>query len=316
MISFVRKSKNKNNMSKIIIFGATGKTGEAVTRFFLNETDNNELILVSANTHKLVPSLRCKKINIDYSDLKEIKKLIIESKPDCVINAAAMTNVDACEDEKKDAMLLNAQLPETLAKASKIVGAHLIHFSTDYIFDGESGPYTEEAIANPISYYGKSKLAGENAILKEMTDYTIIRTNVVYGISNYGKSDFISWLIAKLERKDQLNIITGQYCNPTFVDDLAWTCIKAFEEKRFGVYNISGSTYLNRYELALEVARIFDYDEKLISPIDPKEFKQKAERPEKGGLITLKAESELVFKPSSLKSGLITYKFQLSGQEV
>lgn len=255
-------------------------------------------------------------MQIDYKDPKWIKKVVLDEKPQCVVNAAAMTNVDACEDQKELAMQLNAQVPEVLAKACKLTGAHLISFSTDFIFDGEEGPYDENATPNPISYYGKSKLAGENAIKKEWDQHTIIRTNVVYGRSTYGKSDFMQWLVSKLEDGVDLKIITGQYCNPTFVDDIAWMTIKAYEKKIYGTYNVSGKDYLNRYEIALVVADVFKYDTSKIKPIDPSELTQKAARPEKGGLITLKVEAELGFKPSSLKSGLMTLKFQLSEHQL
>lgn len=301
-----------NKISKILIYGATGKVGEAVTRFFLNETDDTELVLYSESFNKIAPDLRCKVVQINYKDSKWVKKSVLDERPDCVVNAAAMTNVDACEDDKNLAMELNAHLPEVLAKACKLVGAHLISFSTDYIFDGAKGPYTEEATPDPKSYYGKSKLAGENAIRKELKEHTIFRTNVVYGRSAYGKSDFMQWVVSKLEAGDDLNIITGQYCNPTFVDDLGWMTVKAFEKKSFGTYHISGSDYLNRYEIAQLAAEIFDNDKNKIHPIDPSELKQKAERPERGGLVTLKAEAELGYQPTSLKSGLLTLKFQLS----
>lgn len=298
---------------KILITGSTGKVGEAVTNILKKEITDLELILLTNDIKSIAPIKNQKVVQAFYEDVKWLKDLLLKEKPDVIINTAAMTNVDACEDDHKLAMNLNAILPETLARTAKVIDAHLISFSTDYIFDGEDGPYDEDSIPNPISFYGKSKLAGENAIKVELNSkYTIIRTNVVYGLSSYGKGDFISWLSKNLDDGKKLTIIDGQWCNPTYSDDIAWAVLKIVENKNYGVYNIAGKGYYNRYDIAKLVAEIFEYDEKLITKIPEKDLKQKAKRPSKAGLMTLKAESELGIDFLDLKNGLIALKFMMS----
>lgn len=295
---------------KILITGATGKVGEEVTKVLSRELPKSKLILLTGSVKEIVPLKNQKVVQAFYDDVKWIKEFVIKEKPEVIVNCAAMTNVDACEDNHKEAMQLNSQLPEALAKAAKTIKAHLISISTDYIFDGKAGPYDEDAIPNPISYYGTSKLAGENAIKVNLDDkYTIIRTNVVYGLSSYGKSDFIHWLIDNLEKQKNLTIIDGQYCNPTYSEDIAWSILKIIEGKMYGIYNISGSGYYNRYEIANLVCEIFEFDKKLVKKIPEKDLVQKAKRPSKGGLINFKAHAELGINFLDMKSGLITLKF-------
>ena len=297
---------------KILILGATGKVGEAITRMFLSETDDTRLILCTSNIKKISPELRCEAVEINYLDPKNIETVLKKYSPRCIVNAAAMTGVDACEDDKALAMKLNCDLPKMLAKYAKKKKIHLIHFSTDYIFNGEKGLYSEEDTPDPVSYYGRSKLAGENAIISELNEnnYTIFRTNVVYGYSTYGKNDFINWIIENLENEEEMSIIDGQWSNPTFSSDLAWASLKAFEEKRFGIYNIAGSDYLSRYDIAMKICDILKYDKDLIKKIESSELIQKAKRPEKGGLLTLKAESVFGIGMSGLSAGILQMKFQ------
>lgn len=303
-------------VKKILITGSTGKVGEAITKLFIREYDELELLLLTGDPRHIKPTERTPVYQAFYTDVKWMKDFVIKNRPDVIINCAAMTNVDACEDDKEMAMQMNAKLPETLALAAKKIDAHLITFSTDYIFNGENGPYSELAIAEPINYYGKSKLAGENLAKVNCDKLTIIRTNVVYGQSNYGKNDFIRWILAKLKLGHSLNIITGQYCNPTLSDDIAWAVLRIVETGTTGVLNVSGKDWLNRYEIGVSVAESFGYDPKNIKPIDPSEFKQKAKRPEKGGLIVTSAEALLGVKFSSLKEGLTTLNFQLNEYEL
>lgn len=301
---------------KVIITGSTGKIGEAVTKLIRKETNDINLVLLTANPSQIKPSEKIQVVSADYSDQKWIKDFIQNEKPEFVINCAAMTNVDACEDDHKMAMDLNAIFPENLAKACKNINSKLIHFSTDYIFDGENGPYSEDDTPDPISFYGKSKLAGENAIKLTFDNYIIFRTNVVYGISSYGKNDFINWLISKFENTEKLKIITGQFCNPTFSEDIAWSVLKALQKKVTGVFNLAGNSWLNRYEIAKEIIKEFDFDKSLLEAIPSSELKQKASRPEKGGLINTRAEAILGIKFLNLKAGLSVLKYQFSEYEI
>lgn len=295
-------------MSKILITGSTGKIAESAVRIFGKET-NHELVLLTSTPEKI--KSKWKKIKSDPFDKKALKAILFDEKPDIIINTLAMTDVDACETDKKNAWYLNTTYAETLVKACKVMESHLVTFSTDYIFDGIRGPYTETDKPNPVSYYGKTKLAAENICFTEKIRYTVIRTNVVFGFSSYGKMDFVNWVNNNLRGGKQLNIITGQYGNPTFTDDIARGLIKIIEKERYGIYNFAGGGYYNRYEIAKKVATVFGHDQSLISPMDPSTLIQKAKRPEKGGLINLKAETDLNIKFSEFESALHNLKFQI-----
>ncbi len=297
---------------KILILGATGKVGEAVTDLFLNEYKDARLVLCTGSAKKITARTRCQRVEIDYADRSNVEEVLEEYSPDCVVNAAAMTGVDECEDEKDLAMILNCELPRILAGYANKNNAHLIHYSTDYIFDGEGGPYLEDdKPGGAISYYGYSKLAGENAIVSEFggeMGYTIFRTNVVYGRSRYGKNDFINWIIRCLENEKEMKIIDGQWCNPTFSDDLAWATLKAFEQEIFGVFNIAGKDYLSRYDIAMKVCDVLNYDRGLLTKIKANKLVQKAKRPRKGGLVTEKAELVFGMKMSGVSRGILQMK--------
>lgn len=302
----------KNIKKKIIITGATGKVAEATYKFLCRET-GCRFVLLSSGSEYVNKRKQDAVYTFDIREKKTLDFILSEEKPDVVINATAMTDVDACEDNKKLAMELNAILPESLAIFANKYKYHLITFSTDYIFDGKRGPYTEEVLPNPINYYGKSKLAGENAVRIEAEKRsTIIRTNVVYSNSSYNKTDFIHWVINALKEEKRLNIIDGQWCNPTLADDIAKGIYKIIGKNSTGIFNFAGRTYYNRYQIAMLIAEIFKFDKSLITKIPAKELKQKAIRPDKGGLINLKAETMLNMKFSDLETGLINLKHQLN----
>lgn len=249
----------------------------------------------------------------DIRHKKTLNFILEDENPDIVINTAAMTDVDGCEENKKLAMELNAILPESLAIFSNKYDFHLITFSTDYIFNGKEGPYTEDAIQDPLSYYGKSKLAGENAVrIEGGENWSIVRTNVVYGNSSYNKMDFIRWVVNSLEAGKKLNIIDGQWCNPTLTDDIAKGIHRIIEKDQRGLVNFAGRGYYNRYEIAMKIAEIFNFDSNLITKIPSAKLKQKAVRPERGGLTNLKAETSLNMTFSDLETGLINLKHQLN----
>jgi len=161
-------------------------------------------------------------------------------------------------------------------------------------------PYSEIDKTNPICYYGRTKLASENTLKISGINYTILRTNVLYGAVEKGKADFVYWVINSLSENNEINIVTDQINNPTFVDDLIRGINKVIEFNRSGVYNIGGRDYLSRFEFTELIADYFNLNKKLIHPILTKDLNQTAQRPLKSGLITLKAETQLGYKPHTI----------------
>lgn len=297
-------------MRKVLVIGASSKTSEAIVRH-LDSENEHEIYLFALDSAKLVYPPKFEKKSVNYLDKKELKKQVYEIQPGIVINCAALTDVDKCEEDKNLASELNEKLVGNLTRICTVMESKLITFSTDYIFNGQNGPYTETDQPDPINYYGKSKHAGENLCITGSNDYAIIRTNVVFGFSQHQKKSFIDWLIDKFEEGKEFGVIEGQWCNPTLTDDLAQCVSKIISKNRKGVYHAAGTDWVNRYQIAKKVAQVFEFDENLVKPMSAKKLKQKARRPEKAGLVSLKAETDLNVKFASLETALEMYKFQL-----
>jgi dTDP-4-dehydrorhamnose reductase len=258
-----------------------------------------ELLTVSAEEESFIKNAAYKRLDIVQKN--NVREIIMDFFPDFVINTAAYTNVDKSETEREIAWKINVTGVENIALYSWTVDAHLIHISSDYIFDGKNGPYSEEDKPNPIGYYGRTKLAGENSIKTSGVRATILRTNIVYGPAKYGRQDFVKWVVNSLRANQTIKIVTDQIGNPTFIDDIVNAINSIIEFKKEGVYNIAGKEILTRYDFTLRIADYFKLDKKLILPIITKELNQPAPRPLKSGLIILKAETEIGYIPRSLE---------------
>lgn len=293
----------------IAIIGGNSKIASAIIRLFLKETTWTLHVYSMSLPESSSDRIRYKAI--PYGEIKSWKEEFLSIRPEYIINTAAMTNVDACEDNKQEAWNANAIFVEQLSRIALIIEAHLIHFSTDYVFDGSKGPYSESDQPKPISYYGKSKLAGENAVLKSHAKNTVIRTNVVYGLTSDNQQDFVKWILKNADASKEMNIVDDQCSNPTLTDDLALAVKRIIEKQRCGIYHIGGNTYCNRYEFALEIAKIFHLDESLFKTIKTKDLQQPAPRPLIGGLINLKAHTDLGISFSSITEGLVRLRHQM-----
>ena len=251
-------------------------------------------------------------ISCDITNREKIKSLIYDFCPDYILNLAAYTNVDLSEVDREKTWKANVKAVEYLAEAARTIDAHIIHISTDYIFDGKNGPYNEDAIPNPLGYYGRTKLASENVLKISGVLSTILRTNVLYGVAINHNSDFVNWVIKTLKNNEQIRIVTDQINNPTFTDDMVQAISKVIEFRKTGVYNIGGQEFISRYEFTQIISDFFNLDKSLINPIKTEELNQKARRPLKSGLITLKAESELGYKPHTIHEALLVIKKELN----
>lgn len=299
------------NDKKILVIGSNGLLGQKLCEIIVRGGAYS-LTIASVEEKPIRHVVGAQYVQVDISNKKDIKSLVNTCSPDVIINAAAMTNVDACETERELCWRINVDGVENIVDAAKIRDTKVIHVSTDYIFDGKSGPYTEDDRPEPLSYYGKSKLASENLLRTSGVPFLIARTIVLYGFAPGVKANFALWLIESLENKKTVNVVDDQIGNPTLVDDLAYGLIQGFEMERTGVYNIAGRDIVNRYEFALKLAKVFNLDASLIKPIKTSSLKQPAPRPLKSGLVTLKAEVELGYKPSTSEQGLLILKTQLN----
>jgi dTDP-4-dehydrorhamnose reductase len=211
-----------------------------------------------------------------------IKKIEIIS-PDVILLTAAMSNVDQNEVDKDIATAINTEGPKNVLKVCKKAGSKLVFMSTDFLFDGTSkeGNYREDDAANPLSYYAKTKYYAEQAIIDSDIEYAICRTAVLYGW-NKQKQNFITWIINKLQQNEHIKIVTDQYNSPTFVKNLAEILIKLIEKNAQGIYHTAGDCTLNRYEMAIKCAEVFELKKELITQNGS--IEQKAIRPKNAGL--------------------------------
>lgn len=282
---------------RLLVVGANGMLGQRVIEFY-SPLNDVEILASSIEDKPLLDHIQY--IKSDITVRNDIKKVVYDFCPDFIINAAAFTNVDLSETERELAWKINVKGVEYLAESARVIDAHLIHISTDYIFDGKNGPYLENDIPNPLGYYARTKLAGENAIKISGAKYSIIRTNVLYGIAKFGRPDFVKWVVDSLRSKKQIRIVTDQINNPTFIDDVVQAINKIIELRKEGIYNIGGAEFISRYDFTLMIADYFNLDKNLIVPIKTEELNQPARRPLKSGLITIKAQSELGYKPHTI----------------
>jgi len=297
-------------MKRVLITGSNGLLGQKTVELF--SRSDYTLRLVSLEEHSVFDERTYPYRQIDLTKRQDVRQLVDEFEPEVIINTAAITDVDACETNRGAAWQVNVACVENLAIAAKLVGAALVHISTDYVFDGKNGPYSELDRPNPISYYGRTKLASENVLLTSGIPFTILRTMVLYGTGVQVKPNFALWLISSLGEGKQVRIVTDQLGTPTLVDDLAYAILKVVELDRTGLFHIAGPDLVSRYEFAVTLANVFDFNTKLIAPAKTSTMKQAAPRPLKSGLITLKAQTELELRLSGPEHGLTILKNQLA----
>jgi len=298
--------------NRFFISGANGMLGQRAVNFY-SQKGNIELLTCSLEEKSIreLPQ-NIEYISCDITNREKIKSFIYDFCPDYILNLAAYTNVDLSEVDREKTWKANVKAVEYMAEAARTIDAHIIHISTDYIFDGKNGPYNEDDIPNPLGYYGRTKLASENVLKISGVLSTILRTNVLYGVAINHNSDFVNWVIKTLKNNQQIRIVTDQINNPTFTDDMVQAISKVIEFRKTGVYNIGGHEFISRYEFTQIISDFFNLDKSLINPIKTEELNQKARRPLKSGLITLKAESELGYKPHTIPEALSIIKKELN----
>jgi dTDP-4-dehydrorhamnose reductase len=288
---------------RILVTGANGLLGQKLIELLLSK---EECYPIATAKSKLVIDLPRGEFHLmDIAHAAQVNLVIASTKPDVVINTAAMTQVDQCETGKEKCWLANVTAVEYLVKACEANNIHLVHLSTDFIFDGTRGPLDENEKPNPLSYYGESKLAAEEVIQKSKTSWAILRTVLVFGVTkDMSRSNIVLWVKKSLEEGKTINVVNDQWRTPTLAEDLAMGCYLAATKKAKGIYNISGYEMMTPYDIAIKTAEFFGLDKSLIKETDSTKFKQPAARPPKTGFIIDKAKKELGYQPRSFEEGL------------
>ena len=281
-------------MKKILITGAFGQLGTSLCKELSNES-------ILAAGRVIISTKKYKCIELDITNQRKVAEIIRNYKPDIIIHLAAMTDVDGCEKTPEIAFDVNVKETENLLTSFK---GKFIYISTDYVFDGEKGPYFEDDKVNPMSVYGKTKLYGENLVQQSDIDWVILRSNIIFSYSDRTKASFVNWVVDSLKKRQMITVVNDQWNNPTWTNDLAKVISKIIEKDINGLYHYGGRDYLNRLEFAKMIASTFGLDGSLIKPITTSELNWLAQRPLKSGLYTNKIELDLGIEALPIQKAL------------
>jgi len=282
-------------MERLLVTGASGLLGSKIVELAREDYE----IIPLHNTKPLHPN----SLRLDITDQNQVFSLFSKLEPDIVIHTASETNVDKCETQKEHAWKINVEGTRNIAEVCK-AGAKLIYISTDYVFDGRKGNYTEDDTPNPINYYAVTKLEGEKRVVQNCKNFAILRTSVLYGWHPF-KQNFATWVITQLEQNKEITVVEDHYNTPTLADNLAEMAIEAIQKDLQGVYHACGSERIGRYEFARQIARAFDLNQNLIRPTRMEQLTAWiAKRPRDSSLNTNKIRSQLEAKPLNITEGL------------
>lgn len=242
---------------------------------------------------------------LDITDGKSVMDFLMEHRPGRVIHAAAMTQADDCEQDPVGCWNINVTATRFLIDAAKAVGASFLYVSTDFVFDGERGPYTETDQPAPVNFYGCSKLAAERAVMASGSAWSIVRTVLVYGRSDHqARTNIMTWVRDKLTSRTPVNVVDDQLRTPTWAGDLAMGIMLVMEKNAGGIWHISGADLMTPYEMAVKTANHLKLEASLMTRVTADTFSQPARRPLKTGFVIDKARKELGYTPVSFEKGL------------
>jgi len=283
---------------KFLITGASGLLGSKLVAIAL--ASGHE---VHSPVHEH-PTPDARGHMLDITDQAAVEKTMADDSPEVVIHAASITDLDFCERNPELAYKVNAAATGFLADACRKEGSFLIYVSTDYVFDGKRGSYQEHDEVNPVNVYGRSKLLGETEVVQKAGRFCVARTSVVFGWGRKYRPNFATWVYEKLRGGEKLNVVTDQYATPTLSTNLARMLVEVAARRMNGIYHLSGSTRINRYEFAVLLARKFTLDEKLLTPVKAEAVRWVARRPFDSSLNVAKAQEVLNNNPSTLNEAL------------
>jgi dTDP-4-dehydrorhamnose reductase len=300
---------------KILVTGANGLLGQKLSSLLIDDSDVTPIL--TAREKLSFPTSRGEFRAMDITDANAVRKVIDAVRPDVLINTAAMTLVDQCETEQDLCWKNNVTAVENLIRACTASNTHLIHVSTDFIFDGSNGPLDETAIPNPVNFYGKSKAAAEKLLMDSDVSWAILRTVLVFGITHdLSRSNIVLWVKENLEKGKSIKVVNDQWRTPTLAEDLAMGCFLAAKQKAKGIYNISGKDFMTPFDIAIATAEYFNLDKSLIIPANSSTFTQTAKRPARTGFIIEKAKRELGYQPHSFTEGIALLAKQIGAPVV
>ena len=288
---------------KILVTGAHGFLGRSVLR-----QDVAEVELVACGRRGEPPPATLAYRRVNLLDTAAVTRLLALERPDWVIHTAALTDVDLCETERDLARRVNLEMVGNLADGCGEIDAGLAHLSTDYVFDGRSGPYAEEDPTNPLSYYGQVKLESEARVLESGIRGLVLRTLWLFGYVPETRRNLVTWPLEALVKGEELAIAHDQWGNPAFVGDVALSLVELCLRGSTGLFHVGGADYMTRHELVQELARFFGLDAGRVRAVPTEHVGQKAKRPLRSGLRWEHLAAKLGREPMGFAQGLAAMK--------
>ncbi len=286
--------------SKLLITGGSGFLGWNLAKWAADSYDVH-----FTYKHHPISIEGCQEYHLTLQNRPEIEEVVEDIQPKIIIHTAALANVDICEKHRSIAYEINVAATSYLAKCAERLNCRVVYISTDLIFDGQVGNYSETDKPNPLNYYGETKLLGEKAIMSTSTDYLILRMALMYGIGNGINGCFTDWIRSGLEREKPVLLYTDQYRTPLFVLDGVCGLLELLEKPvKNEIFHLAGSERLNRYDLGRKFAKIFGYNDQWLRPTKMQAVTTTAQRGSDCSLNTAKIQHLLSFQLSDVTAGL------------
>jgi dTDP-4-dehydrorhamnose reductase len=286
-------------LKDILVIGGSGLLGQHL----VGEGKARGLPMQATYSGDSIPS----GIRLDLADLVGVIKTLRHLRPNVVFLAAAMTDVDGCEANRDYAAVVNAEAPGEIAKACASLGARLVHFSTDYVFDGSAKvPYSEKSSPKPLSIYGRTKLAGEQKVREALPTALLLRTSANFGWNRMRKkTNAVTWILDKLRRNEPVPLFTDQWISPSYVSEVARIAFDLLDRRAEGIFHVASKNCLSRLEIGQAVCRAFELPEGFLKPIHLSDLKLKAPRPTRTCLATSKVERFLDIRVPTFAKSLV-----------
>ena len=284
---------------RICITGSNGFVAQKFTELLATQNLSTQLLGISKSVNRNLYLTNQQFIQADLLDNDKINRVLTEFKPTHILHTAAITSVELCEMDKVLAHHINVDVTKQLANYAANHDCHFTFISTDFVFDGQNGPYQESDSTNPLNEYGHTKVLAEQYLIKSKCEAAILRTILVYGaIPDRGRSNLVLWAKNQLQNHQAINAVADQWRMPTWVDDLALACLSAMLKRASGIFHISGNEMMSIEEAVYTIAETYHLDKSLISSINAIDIGQATNRPQKTGFVLEKSSDVLNFKPT------------------